>query len=69
MKTPTPVSWTQLSVGWLLLLQLLSTSLSSVSRPEQRQNIDDDLPSLPPNCTARQVLQHEHQSSYQHRHR
>jgi len=70
MKTVQTISGIQLSVGWTLLPvlvmfmsrgdsasdgSLMSQASSSSSR---HQHLDDDLSSLPANCTPRQVLRH-----------
>ena len=54
------ISWTQLSVGCVLLLQLAllchGDSASSSSSSQQNQpTYDDDLSSVPANCTPREV--------------
>ena len=68
MKT-VAINWTLLSVGCILLLQLVFLShgdsasqsdghqaSSASSSLHQNQHSDDDLSSIPANCTPREVL-------------
>lgn len=57
MKTVN-LGWTKVCVGWILLLLSMSQlALNST------QHIDDDLDSVPENCTARQAKRHYRYSS------